>query len=381
MFKKLLFLLILTLTFFIQFNNNVEALVITELQTFNVGFTPVKEFNSDPDDPDDPLLNIEGTFAMLVSSCITIPENALTLTVQPTTQFRDIFGIVYKSDDPDNDFFTEIRYFENLDCTSELKNNITDTNEVFFVNNPDGVLASKTYVFDLDVPFKGFDIDNPIGIKAFKMVYATRIPFANIVPFYYTSGTNASAELININVGTRFSFETPNRVDFVNNGTVISKYFMNRLPQQPTPTKTFHTFLYYADIEANRVYNRGYYNPELLQNRVLTLTAVFEKDFTTGQPTTAWIPPAVNNPIGTILFNLGYYNITGFVFLYTLLILISSVALWYYGMNSFVTLISNILITAVFMFFGYLPFFVSIIMIMLFFLLIIGINKGGLFSE
>jgi hypothetical protein len=126
---------------------------------------------------------------------------------------------------------------------------------------------------------------------------------------------------------------------------------------------------------------RSFYDDTLILDRVLTLTAVFEKDFTTGQPTTAWIPPAVNNPIGTILFNLGYYNITGFVFIYTLLILISSVALWYYKMNSFVTLISNILITAVFMFFGYLPFFVSIIMIMLFFLLILGINKGGLFSE
>jgi hypothetical protein len=50
-------------------------------------------------------------------------------------------------------------------------------------------------------------------------------------------------------------------------------------------------------------------------------------------------------------------------------------------MPSFVILISNILITAVFLFLGYLPFFVSVIMIMLFILLILGINKGGLFSE
>ena len=380
MYKKLLFLLILTLTFFIQFNNNVEALVITELQTFNVGFTPVKEFNSDPDDPDDPLLNTEGTFAMLVSSCIAIPDNALTFTVQPTSQLINAFGLVYKSDDPDDDFYTEIRYFENVDCTSELKNNITDTNEVFFVNNPNGLLPSKSYVFDLNVPFKGFDIDNPIGIKALKMVYATNVLFGDIIPFYYTSGTTASSALINVNVTTRMSFDRPNTVNFVNNGNVVTKYFMNTLPAFPTPTKSFHTFLYYVDVNGRRT-TRSYYDDTLIVDRVLTLTAVFEKDFTTGQPTTAWTPPAVNNPIGTILFNLGYYNITGFVFLYTLLILISSVALWYYKMNSFVTLISNILITAVFMFFGYLPFFVSIIMIMLFFLLILGINKGGLFSE
>jgi hypothetical protein len=377
MFKKLLIVFLFTLTLSFNFNTNVEALVITELQTFNVGFTPLRSFENDPDDPDGPPLK-EGNNVMLESSCITIPGNALTLTVQPTTQFRDIFGLEYESSDG---YFTEIRYFINANCTTQLFNNITDANEIFKINDPSGVLASKTYVFDLNVPFKGFDINNPIQVRSFKMVYATRIPFANLVPFYYTSGTTPSSELININVGTRFSFETPNRVDFVNNGTVISKYFMNKLPQQPTPTKTFHTFLYYADIEGKRVSNRGYYNPELLQNRVLTLTAVFEKDFTTGQPTTAWTPPAVNNPIGQILFNTGYYNITGFVFIYTLLILGASILLWKYGMPTFVSLIANILITAVFMFFGYLPFFVSIIMILLFLLLIIGINKGGLFSE
>ena len=383
MYKKLLFLLILTLTLFIQFNNNVEALEITEIITFNVGFTPVKEFVPDPDDPNDPLLNIEGTHAMLVSSCILIPDNAITFTVQPTTDTRDLFGLRYESDD---NYFTEIRYFENTDCTDPLQTgtgtsgNHAIENRRFFNNNPLGLLSSKAYVFDVRTPFKGFDLDNPIEARALKMVYATRILFTNIIPFYYTSGTTASTELINVNVTTRMSFDRPNTARFVNNGTVIDKYFMKTLPVFPTPTKSLHTFLYYVDSQGSRV-SRTDYNNQLIVDRVLTLTAVFEKDFTTGQPTTAWIPPAVNNPIGTILFNLGYYNITGFVFIYTLLILISSVALWYYGMNSFVTLISNILITAVFMFFGYLPFFVSIIMIMLFFLLILGINKGGLFSE
>jgi hypothetical protein len=72
MYKKILFLLILTLTLFIQFNNNVEALQFTELVTFNVGFTPVKEFIQNSLDPDDPTINIEGTNVMLISSCVLL---------------------------------------------------------------------------------------------------------------------------------------------------------------------------------------------------------------------------------------------------------------------------------------------------------------------
>jgi hypothetical protein len=376
MLKKLLIVFLFTLTLSFTFKTNVEALVVTDLQTFNGAFTPVRSFENDPDDPNTVLR--QGDFAMLVSPCFVLPDNYVTLTVQPTTNLNNLFGLVYESDDG---FFTEIRYFEEDDCTDQLFNNIADVNSKFLTNDNTGLLASKGYVFILDVPFKGFDINNPIGIKSFQMVYATNVPHANIVPFYYSSGTTPSTTLININVQTRFSYELPNRVDFVNNGTTISKYFLIRLPEFPTPTKTFHTFLHYVDIEGYKITRSIGYIPSNIRNRVLTLTAVFEKDYTTGQPTTAWIPPAVNNPIGQILFNTGYYNITGFVFIYTLLILAASILLWKYGMPTFVSLIANILITAVFMFFGYLPFFVSIIMILLFLLLIIGINKGGLFSE
>jgi hypothetical protein len=388
MYKKILFLLILTLTLFIQFNNNVEALQFTDLVTFNVGFTPVKEFIQNSLDPDDPTINIEGTNVMLISSCVLLRDDTSILSVRPTTELRpQILGVTYENA---NGYFSEIRYFENTDCTNPLQSGTSLTNynsnhslqnRSFFANNPDGAYSSKAYVFDTNTPFKGFDINNPIQARAFRMVHATTIPFSNLDPFYQISG-NATGALITVNTSTRFSFELPNRVDFIIENTIISKYYLDRLPAfPPTPTKTNHTFLYYLDLEGNEVKDFRNYYKDLVIDRVYTLRAEFEKDFSYGQPSSTFTPPAINNPISVILFNLGYYNITGLVFIYTLLILISSVALYKYNMPSFVILISNILITAVFLFLGYLPFFVSVIMIMLFILLILGINKGGLFSE
>lgn len=382
MLKKLLFICIFIFIFTLQFNIKIEALQISDLQTFSGLFNPVRSFENDPEDPNGPPLK-EGDFAMLVSPCFVLPDNFTTLTVQATNNMVSNFGLVYKSTD---NFFTEIRYFENDDCTNQLFGNITDVNSKFITNNPDGLLASKGYVFDLDVPFKGFDINNPIGIRAFQMVYATNIPHQNIIPFYFTSGTTPSTALTNIRAFTRFSYEIPRRVDFLIEGTVISKFFLDRFPIFPVPTKPLHNFLHFVDIDGKRAGASGAFVSAFslittLQERNIILTAVFEKNFVTGQPITVYTPPDITNPIGVILFNTGYYNITGFVFLYTLLILGSSILLFRYNMPTFVTLISNIAITAVFMFFGYLPFFVAMIMILLFILLIIGINKGGLFSE
>jgi hypothetical protein len=376
MYKKLLFLLILFLTLFIQFNNNVEALTL--VQTFTTTFVPQQAYEVDS------LGN--ATFVnkfMLMSQCILIPEEAKTFSIEPTRQLVNEFGLRYTTTASGLEIYSEIRYYSDEQCDDIdqiFGFGLTPDQQTFFDNDSDFDFAKKSYVFELGLP--NVPVGNLTKQVALQVVYATSINYTSSTPnFYQLSGGASNALTVAVNNESLMSFDTPNIVRFNNGNQIIEKYFIDRLPIQPLPTKTNHDFLYYATQDGTIVRNRGYFNPEYLDNGLLNLYAVFEKNFTSGQPTTAWIPPAINNPIGTILFNLGYYNITGFVFIYTLLILISSVALWYYGMNSFVTLISNILITAVFMFFGYLPFFVSIIMILLFLLLIIGINKGGLFSE
>lgn len=376
MFKKILFFLILFSTFTIQFNLETKAIV--SLETFTTSFVPQQGFEVDEQ------YNIEfvGNF-MLVSQCILIPEDAETFSVEPTRQIVNEFGLTYKTTASGLEIASEIRYFSDEQCDIDYQIfgfGLREDQLRFFDNDRTGMFAKKSYVFELGLP--NVPIGNTTKQVALKIFYATTITYTISLPNFYqnTNGTS-NATTIAVNNETKLSFETPNIVRFFNDDQFTEKYFIDRLPTQPVFTKTNHNFLHFATEDGARVLNRGLFNQQFLNNGVLNLFAVYEKDFTTGQPTTAWIPPAINNPIGQILFNTGYYNITGFVFLYTILILGSSILLWYYKMPMFVSLICNILITALFMFFGYLPFFVSMIMIMLFILLIIGINKGGLFSE
>jgi len=56
--------------------------------------------------------------------------------------------------------------------------------------------------------------------------------------------------------------------------------------------------------------------------------------------------------------------------------------LWFLKVPTLVNVIDDIVITALFMIAGYLPLYVAIIMIMLFIVMIISINKsGGLLNE
>jgi hypothetical protein len=67
--------------------------------------------------------------------------------------------------------------------------------------------------------------------------------------------------------------------------------------------------------------------------------------------------------------------------LYVLLIVGATIGLWYIKAPLLVNLIVNIIITALFMIAGYFPFYIAFIMIALFVIILIQINKGGLLNE
>lgn len=98
-------------------------------------------------------------------------------------------------------------------------------------------------------------------------------------------------------------------------------------------------------------------------------------------PFPGYLPPTATHPLDIILFNTGFYNVPGFLILYFLVIMLLNLGLWRLGSPSIATLIANIGVTSFFMFFDYLPLYVSILMITFFIIILIAQNKGGLFNE
>jgi hypothetical protein len=86
------------------------------------------------------------------------------------------------------------------------------------------------------------------------------------------------------------------------------------------------------------------------------------------------------NPIETILFNTGFFTTEGMLFLFAILIIAANIALWYFKVPLFVNLLASAIVLTLFMIGGYLPLYVSIIMIGLIIVLFLNL-KGGLMNE
>jgi hypothetical protein len=168
-----------------------------------------------------------------------------------------------------------------------------------------------------------------------------------------------------------------------------SEFYATIVPYPGDPTRTGFVFDYWKDRNGDVFSFELPPDPSLLSidlngNQVLYLYASFSESIEIDLTDFDFFPPILpsDRPIDIILFNTGFYNDAGFVFLYALFIIGSSVLLWFLKVPTLVNVIDDIVITALFMIAGYLPLYVAIIMIMLFIVMIISINKsGGLLNE
>lgn len=156
--------------------------------------------------------------------------------------------------------------------------------------------------------------------------------------------------------------------------------FINIVPQTTDPTKTGSTFQYWVDINGD-IYD--YQLPptasQINEDGIFYLYSVYQEDYTITLPPE--LPPSVDDPLDVILFNTGFFNTAGFMLLFFIAIVAFNVAMWYFKIPFFANLIGSIGITAIFMFFGYLPIWAATLMIMMFILITMTINKGGMLNE
>jgi hypothetical protein len=174
---------------------------------------------------------------------------------------------------------------------------------------------------------------------------------------------------------SEFEFGSPNTVVFLDGlTTYYTTQYITTIPFPDDPTRTDFDFNFWQDINGNPFTNPIADSSQLIDG-TLYLYANFSASYTITLPTP--VPNTVDSPIDVILYNTGFFNTAGFLLLYLVLILALNIGLWYIGIGSnYASLIGNIAITTIFMFLGYLPIYVSALMIMLYIYLVFGINKG-----
>jgi len=131
-------------------------------------------------------------------------------------------------------------------------------------------------------------------------------------------------------------------------------------PDDPTPPTDFNF------VGWRRANQEWYYfdtiDPSYFTDGVMNLYAVY-------QPINSFDPP--DDPEADGLFEdlltaFGLFNTPGFLFLYFLIIFIITIPLLFLKLPVFVMMVLDILVTALFLFLGFLPIFVTILMFMIF---------------
>lgn len=387
MVKKII--IVTMLTFFLTFNFNIQTEAL-EIETFKTTFSPVQEFTVDPDDPSDTSLHTTGSNAMLISACITITPDSPTFIVEMLDTTFPAFGVVYESI---NGFKSEVRYYQDNNCGIQTTFPTTSADSFFKENNGENQFTGKTYLFNIPTFLQVTPAgpNNPVFVenvehRSLKVVIATSVPASSIIPVYLvSSGSTAPAfNLTQVNNRVSLSFDLPNVANFFNGDVLVKQiFFLNRALFQPTVTKTDHFFAGFVDING-KIFERTIVieGTHPIINKEVNFFATFERDLSLdGTEGIIFTPPPINNPLDIILLNTGFYNPSGFTFLFTIAIIAVNVLLFVYKFPGFTNLLASIFITGLFMFLGYLPVFVIVIMILLFVILIINYTKGGLTSE
>ena len=300
--------------------------------------------------------NFYSTFYGYVSVCIPLDPNIEVLSISI----------------PENSYFL----YETGGIDSSITFNSGDTcggsqREIEFADVDPSGSFNKFYFFDYS--------DTAFVVKSMRI----RImhSFQNITP----SGFYAYFQPL-----LEFNQEAPYTVIYYNGLVEYDrKLFAVNVPQTTTPTRSGFLFDYWKD-KNGEIYdyqlppNESQLQLDLNGNQVFYLYASFSDntpvDIPPGWGFESASPPS-DRPIDIILFNTGFYSIEGFMLLYVLLIVAATIGLWYIKAPLLVNLIVNIIITALFMIAGYFPFYIAFIMIALFVIILIQINKGGLLNE
>lgn len=221
--------------------------------------------------------------------------------------------------------------------------------------------------YDYFVDFTDFNGDDITGATSFNMNIALN----------FTSAPSGWTDYFNDNTFMAFDVE-PLTVRFYNRLALYYEYDLytiEHFPTDPTPPSG-KKFVGWETI-TGEVYNEGLPESDWIsQDGIFRLYATYQDVLDVPFETD---DPSVTTPsaLATVLTGLGLYNSAGFMIIYALLLIILALGIVLLKVSAFIMIILDILITALFWYFGMLPLFVSILMIFVFMISILLVLNGG----
>jgi len=337
MLKKIIVFMLLSLTTFFSFSIETKANFLQQPLTFNY-------------------TNIFSNMHILAGTCNTVQSTDQILFIQIAPNDHVVNNRLGVN--------SQIQFYSTANCTGTFTSRLLNFSSASNIDN--------NFTFDFNDPFF---TSIPVS---FGITLATNL--TGFAPSGFMNYMNTNSFRTNF---------TPNVFEMYNGfSLILSGFYADFIrPLQTAPTKSGgFTFTHFADINGN-VFD---FEAPILPNQIspdgiVRLYAQFDENILQLNPGLQGAFPITfssTRPIDIILFNTGFYNTPGFIFLYSIIIIVSSIAIWYLKGSTLVSLIADIIITVIFMISGYFPVFASIIMIMLFVVIIISINKsGGLLNE
>jgi hypothetical protein len=365
MFKKAITLFLLTAFFTFNINNKIEASTFPT-QSFQVDFTAV-------------LSPFQTTYYHFLSDCIEIPDNINVLSIQSLSNPNNLVRTMYQH--PNLQQTSRLELFSDDSCTTGNSGSHKTSDRFFELNDNTGLLGDKPYVFNIgDIAnhfnFVGF---TPVRSKSFQIIFASNAT----LPFLISQAQGGDPFEDQIAVSTFISFTTPTILRLHNGFQITERYFINRLPNLLPVSRTGYEFQYWADTRGERQFGQTAINdPSLItQNNVYNLYAQFSRNVPSDNPILPGSLGGVYAPLDTILFNTGFLNNGGVLLLYFILAVSIAIMIFKLKLNSLIAIVSNILLTSIFLILGYLPLYTSVILIAFYIIAIISINKGGFLNE
>jgi hypothetical protein len=353
---------------FFTFNTNVKIEAAFPTETFQVNFTAVVQGPTP-----------QPRYYEFVSECIVIPFEVNVLSIQSLTDPNSLLNTAYLS--PNALLVSSIDYFVNSNCTTNNNFSQSEQDRLFNSNNNLGLLGDKPYVFNIGNIGNFYNVQNftPQRSRSLIVRFASNLTLNDLINF--SVGGAPFEDMVSVN--TFFSFQIPNIVRYVDGFTSQDRYFISILPINPTPTRTNYTFQYWRDSNGERQFGQtSVNNPSLIAaNGVYTLYSYYTRDVVAGDPILDTTLGGVLDPLDTILFNTGFLNNGGVMFIYFILVVSLSFLAYTLKLSSLISIITNILLTAIFLILGYLPLFTSVLLITFYIIALISINKGGFLNE
>lgn len=280
---------------------------------------------------------------------VTIPYNTYSIALD----FRDLEQTFYAK--YEGTFSSYIRLYDDNDASIDL---------IYLF---DYVFLDSEYVI-IDIPYDTYDLNEAIYFSLYIIV----------------DDNNMDAlDSANRNMVVDFNKDI-NVVYFMSQSTLLSTSVLltyggvPTAPADPTPPTGFEFTGWF--LENGDIYNFTHLGSDDFTDNVIHIYAYFRVAGTSSDYGTTDDTPDTGTNIYNVLSAFGFATDVGFIFIYLGLIVLVSVGLVVVRISGFIVLVVDIMITALFMYLGFLPLYV---IALVFITLVVGMlfYMGGVNSE